>query len=168
MGRGPLSLRFCKLSSRKRAYAGLAALSRCCPPQGGRFPRDPQPCATHAAEAARVRLACIRHAASVRPEPGSNSSLCGMECRVRHHNHPEVDGIRVHHHDSVVKVQLPFDSRARANKKPGVSSNDAWLTPGDVSGHTAGAFRKGREAREPSCYVYRVSSETTAETTLGV
>jgi hypothetical protein len=26
-----------------------------------------------------VRLACIRHAASVRPEPGSNSSLYGLE-----------------------------------------------------------------------------------------
>jgi hypothetical protein len=31
----------------------------------------------HAAGQARcVRLACIRHAASVRPEPGSNSALC--------------------------------------------------------------------------------------------
>ena len=30
-----------------------------------------------------VRLACIRHAASVRPEPGSNSSLYGLERRLR-------------------------------------------------------------------------------------
>ena len=29
----------------------------------------------HSSIAARVRLACIRHAASVHPEPGSNSPL---------------------------------------------------------------------------------------------
>ena len=29
----------------------------------------------HSGIAARVRLACIRHAASVHPEPGSNSPL---------------------------------------------------------------------------------------------
>ena len=37
-----------------------------------------------------VRLACIRHAASVRPEPGSNSSLCGVEARYRAPYHERV------------------------------------------------------------------------------
>ena len=54
MGRGPLSLRVYTLSSLTRAYAGLAALSRCCPPQGGMFPRDPQPCATQSASTLRA------------------------------------------------------------------------------------------------------------------
>jgi hypothetical protein len=59
------------------AYAGLAHLSMGYPPLEGRFPRVPQPCATEAE--ASVRLACIRHAASVRPEPGSNSSYNGVD-----------------------------------------------------------------------------------------
>ena len=39
----------------------------------GRFPRDTHPSATKAE--AFVRLACVRHAASVRSEPGSNSQI---------------------------------------------------------------------------------------------
>ena len=56
-------------------YAGLAYLSMRYPPLDDRFPRVTQPCATHPEGC--VRLACIRHAASVRPEPGSNSSFSG-------------------------------------------------------------------------------------------
>ena len=36
-------------------------------------PRVPHPSATHRDCSLRVRLACVRHAASVYPEPGSNS-----------------------------------------------------------------------------------------------
>ena len=66
-----------------RAYAVLAAVSGCYPPVRGRLPtryspvrhsvteasprRDPLPCF--------VRLACVKHAASVHPEPGSNSHV---------------------------------------------------------------------------------------------
>src|SRR6516165_7721100 len=39
----------------------------------GSFPRVTHPCATKAE--AFVRLACVRHAASVRSEPGSNSQV---------------------------------------------------------------------------------------------
>ena len=39
----------------------------------GSFPRVTHPCATMAE--ATVRLACVRHAASVRSEPGSNSQV---------------------------------------------------------------------------------------------
>jgi hypothetical protein len=38
-----------------------------------RPPLDPQPSPRRDLEVSRARLACIRHAASVRPEPGSNS-----------------------------------------------------------------------------------------------
>ena len=31
---------------------------------------------------APVRLACVRHAASVHPEPGSNSHVCPLSCRL--------------------------------------------------------------------------------------
>ena len=40
-----------------RAYAGLARLSACYPPRSGRFPRVPQPCATHCPKA--VRSTCM-------------------------------------------------------------------------------------------------------------
>jgi hypothetical protein len=55
----------------------LAAVSRGCPEARGRFPRVTHPCATRCrAEALHpVRLACVRRAASVRSEPGSNSQL---------------------------------------------------------------------------------------------
>ncbi len=51
----------------------LAPVSRCCSVPQGRFPRVTHPCATLSCES--VRLACVRHAASVRSEPGSNSQV---------------------------------------------------------------------------------------------
>ena len=67
-----------------RAYAVLANLSTSYPPRQGTFRCITHPFATrHQAEArAAVRLACVRHAASVQSEPGSNSSvqsLCAAE-----------------------------------------------------------------------------------------
>ena len=51
----------------------LAFVSKRYPEPKGRFPRVTHPCATKAE--AFVRLACVRHAASVRSEPGSNSQV---------------------------------------------------------------------------------------------
>jgi hypothetical protein len=61
--------------SRERAYAVLSAISRRYSSLEGRYPCVTHPCATSSvAEATEnVRLACVRHAASVYPEPGSNS-----------------------------------------------------------------------------------------------
>jgi hypothetical protein len=56
-----------------RAYAVLAAVSSGCSPLQGRFPRVPHPSATD--PEGSVRLACVRPAASVRSEPGSNSHV---------------------------------------------------------------------------------------------
>jgi hypothetical protein len=55
----------------------LAAVSRGCPRPQGRSPRVTHPCATCSRAEARplVRLACVKRAASVRSEPGSNSQL---------------------------------------------------------------------------------------------
>ena len=72
--RGPLSRR--KLSPAKSlwgTYPVLASVSRRYSEPKGRFPRVTHPCATKAE--AFVRLACVRHAASVRSEPGSNSQV---------------------------------------------------------------------------------------------
>ena len=66
-----------------RAYAVLAAVSSCCPPVQGRLPTRYSP-VRHSVISVRfrrlspicfVRLACVKHAASVHPEPGSNSQL---------------------------------------------------------------------------------------------
>jgi hypothetical protein len=60
-----------------RRHPVLAAVSRGCPRARGRSPRVTHPCATGCQAEARhpVRLACVRRAASVRSEPGSNSQL---------------------------------------------------------------------------------------------
>ena len=116
-----------------------------------------------------VRLACIRHAASVRPEPGSNSSLCGMDqVETCPHHGTRSDEARVHHHDSVVKVQARrADTRAgsRRIKNQGTAAHTKERrAPGDVSGLCGtSAFRERREPAPASCWVYRVSGETTAE-----
>jgi hypothetical protein len=57
----------------RRTHTVLAPVSRGCSVPQGRFPRATHPCATKAE--ASVRLACVRHAASVRSEPGSNSQV---------------------------------------------------------------------------------------------
>ena len=65
------------------AYAVLAAISSCCPPVQGRLPTRYSPVRHSVSlDSIRklprnrfVRLACVRHAASVHPEPGSNSHV---------------------------------------------------------------------------------------------
>jgi hypothetical protein len=61
----------------RRAYAALATLSGSYSSLWGMFLRVTLPSAArHQSEdRAAARLACIRHAASVHPEPGSNSPL---------------------------------------------------------------------------------------------
>ena len=57
-------------------YAVLAIVSNSYPPLPGRLPTRYSPVRNSSREASSsfsVLLACIRHAASVRPEPGSNS-----------------------------------------------------------------------------------------------
>jgi hypothetical protein len=81
IGRGPLPSRPASRQDFGPSCEGhhpvLAAVSRGCPRARGRFPRVTHPSATvPRAEAPRtVRLACVRRAASVRSEPGSNSQL---------------------------------------------------------------------------------------------
>ena len=60
------------------AYAVLAVISNCCPPVQGRLPTRYSPVRHSLSPPKRiqlVRLACVRHAASVHPEPGSNSHV---------------------------------------------------------------------------------------------
>ena len=61
-----------------RHYTVLAQVSLSYSVPLGRFPRVTHPCATKDQTEvwAFVRLACVRHAASVRSEPGSNSQVC--------------------------------------------------------------------------------------------
>jgi hypothetical protein len=76
--------------SRHPAYAVLAEVSLGYPPQQGRFPRATHPCATPRRTEARqsVRLACVKHAASVRSEPGSNSHVQSQQARHPQDLHP--------------------------------------------------------------------------------
>jgi hypothetical protein len=56
-------------------HAVLAAVSRGCPPPKDRYLRITHPSATAWSCPQTVRLACVKHAASVRSEPGSNSQV---------------------------------------------------------------------------------------------
>jgi hypothetical protein len=64
-------------SSKAGCYAVLASLSGRYPPLEGRSPTCYSPVchSTHPFRDFRVRLACVRHAASVDSEPGSNSHV---------------------------------------------------------------------------------------------
>ena len=71
--RGPLPKRINTLI--RRPYAALATLSGSYSSLWGTFPRVTQPSAARrqSEDRAAARLACVRHAASIHPEPGSNS-----------------------------------------------------------------------------------------------
>jgi hypothetical protein len=56
-------------------HAVLAVVSHSCPPPGDRYLRVTHPSATDQGCPQSVRLACVKHAASVRSEPGSNSQV---------------------------------------------------------------------------------------------
>src|SRR5829696_1819310 len=68
--------------SPKGAYPVLAQVSLGYPELKGTFPRVTHPSATHPERC--VRLACVRPAASVRSEPGSNSqvSRCSSSIKI--------------------------------------------------------------------------------------
>ena len=76
--KAPFTLMPCGIN----CYAVLAPVSKCYPPLMGRLPTCYSPVrhssfqlSASTREERSVRLACIRHAASVRPEPGSNSPM---------------------------------------------------------------------------------------------
>src|SRR5699024_10238470 len=86
MRRGPICKRqpepsFSFFSCEKKHHPVLAPVSRGYPDLTGRLPRVTHPSGRRSPNkrpegrllASRARLACIRHAASVRPEPRSNS-----------------------------------------------------------------------------------------------
>src|SRR6186997_126663 len=71
------------ICSKTGCHAVLAPLSGCYPPLEGRSPTCYSPVrhSTHGLLHFRVRLACVRHAASVDSEPGSNSQVKLAVCR---------------------------------------------------------------------------------------
>ena len=74
---------FTLLHAKLCAYAVLAVVSNCCPPVRGRLPTRYSPVRHSVIQSINrslnlgcfVRLACVKHAASVHPEPGSNSLI---------------------------------------------------------------------------------------------
>ena len=68
----------------RRTYAVLARVSPGCPPLMGRFQSITHPSAARhqGCPRAAARLACVRHAASVQSEPGSNSSVKCSESKI--------------------------------------------------------------------------------------
>ena len=80
-------------------YAGLASLSEGCPPVEGRLhtcysPVRQSPPGSASTPRDALRLACVKPAASVHPEPGSNSPLLVIYCYISS--------------NCVVSVRIPF------------------------------------------------------------
>ena len=73
-------------------YPVLAVISNCYSEPLGRFPRVTHPCATN--PEGFVRLACVRHAASVRSEPESNSQVDDRQARRNRPGKPAISGSR--------------------------------------------------------------------------
>jgi len=81
IGRGPIPSRktFHLVRCRSRSYPVLAPVSRSCPRARGRLPTCYSPVRRSSTpKGLSARLACVKHAASVRPEPGSNSPLMNL------------------------------------------------------------------------------------------
>ncbi|CCC96787.1 conserved protein of unknown function [Azospirillum baldaniorum] len=95
----------------------LASVSRRYPEPKGRFPRVTHPCATRAE--ALVRLACVRHAASVRSEPGSNSQVqAGHRSEDRIHLTGPLDATSTQAFETVRLLLLDRDAQATRDASP--------------------------------------------------
>ena len=70
----------------KAYYLVLAYLSVCYPCVQGRLPTRYSP-VRRSSPKRIARLACVRHAASVHPEPGSNSQIKCLRCQIEVQNH---------------------------------------------------------------------------------
>lgn len=75
---------FPRKSEDLRSYAVLARVSPGCSPLPGRLPTCYSPVrrSTRSRSPFRARLACVRHAASVHSEPGSNSPVESLSIRL--------------------------------------------------------------------------------------
>ena len=95
---------FTLLHAKLCAYAVLAVVSNCCPPVQGRLPTRYSPVRHSVTSSIHrslnrkrfVRLACVNHAASVHPEPGSNSLIkCSSVCDGIYHSTDKFDLVKI-------------------------------------------------------------------------
>ena len=125
MGRGPRLRQLALFLS--RAYAGLARLSACYPPPEGMFPRVPQPCATGGRS-----LPCDLHALGTPPAfvlSQDQTLHCVEWSRAEAREPPTAHWLCcvVHHHDSVVKVQMGHATLRRIkNQGRSDDATDTW------------------------------------------
>ena len=116
------------------AHAVLAEVSLGYPPQEGRFPRATHPSATpkRAETLMSVRLACVRHAASVRSEPGSNSQV-----------HPgstpqgSAQSGRPHPRASITHASMCASHRRHPRRRPRIPSTFSTLSINSPPKHTS-------------------------------
>ena len=148
----------------RRAHRVLAAVSRGYSLPLGRFPRVTHPFATFTTTEVmdHVRLACVRHAASVRSEPGSNSQV-----DLRHCPRPLVrDGLRTTsqigipsritrnpvHHTTPPARNAPAGAHRPINR-----ALETRFTTGPMF---ANRQTQNRRPRIPSLHTYNVKQQT--------
>jgi hypothetical protein len=150
----------------RRAHAVLAEVSLGYPPLQGRFPRATHPCATRDPSEPKplVRLACVRHAASVRSEPGSNSHVHPEQYpqqrhpkeltkRRRHQRHSRLTGppnarhllpsANVQRPNAAARASLPHPTMSINKTRPAAKRRRSHVLPGPVRQHPGGARANG-------------------------
>jgi hypothetical protein len=133
IGRGPLPSRQSFGHSCEWHHPVLAAVSRGCPRAQGRSPRVTHPSATgcRPEEPHPVRLACVRRAASVRSEPGSNSQLGPPPLR-------RAPGPTASLHKASPPDRPPAISRSRPRRPTRASSKATGSNPAPAPGRPKG------------------------------
>jgi hypothetical protein len=102
-----------------RGHAVLASLSTGYPPQQDTFRCITHPFATRhqGCPRAAVRLACVKHAASVQSEPGSNSSVqskkLAKNCCRSQTPRPKSQGSNLFHYRASTSISLHVPNRTR-------------------------------------------------------
>ena len=113
-----------------RSYAVLIRLSPSYPPLLGTFRCITHPFATRRQAEARaaVRLACVKHAASVQSEPGSNSSVQSLQALIK----TDLEKSISCEHQGISLCQTPRRLRYAASatypKRPHLSAADFYRT----------------------------------------
>jgi hypothetical protein len=151
IGRRPLHRRinpFLTSTTSRRAYAELPRVSAGYPPPMGRFPTCSSPVRHVNPQRGHVRLACIRHAASVNPEPGSNSPPKMLPASPKEAQ-DFVSLFRASIHDRQI---FPHSHRNRTIRRVGPPSSAARLDQdhSPASCETPSAF-----IRQPTCQCAR-------------
>ena len=138
----------------RRGYAELPHVSTGYPPPQGRLPTCSSPVRHVSRRSDPVRLACIRHAASVYPEPGSNSPSGGVRSGPRRPQREHPHALSPARQDVPPRGTAPTRCRATVPcPRPLAPSSARRSAVGPTPTHApaASTVRRVRARSRPGC-----------------